>query len=174
MNFLFVNHILPNLQTLQDLVCWHIHLAWILSSLHCDCHQSMCSPCLYTWQKARGQLVVDAQRTVSPPLSSPGVCGDRVTLSPWSPVSFEVSPHKCLDSHLLRWGLEKRPPNCGRKLSSLAPIMKFLFIFGIKADSWLFFIWLFMGFFSCVSLLINMPDTLSCFAQTFWKFSHTA
>ena len=86
----------------------------------------------------------------------------------------------CPDSHLLnlrseldRSELEMRLPNYGRKALSPGSSNEVSFYF-CHQSRFLgsFFIWLFMISFSCVSLLINMPDTLCCFPQTFWKFNH--
>lgn len=69
------------------------------------------------------------------------------------------------DSHLLRSKFQRRPPNSGRKLSFLASIMKFLFIFWHKSRSRAPFCLTFRGILSRVRLLISTPGSLCCFTD---------
>lgn len=60
------------------------------------------------------------------------------------------------DGPLPRSELEKRPANCGRKSSFLAPRMKFLVVFDIKANSWLFFFFFIFSSFIEVWLIYQV------------------
>lgn len=116
------------------------------------------------------QLIVEAQRTVLPPTGIHTGLWNRVTLAASSRITCELSTGRWpwqSPSEIRTW--EKAPKLWWETVFSGSNNEVSFVIFGMKADSWLLFLWLFVIPFSCVSLLINMPDTLCCFPQDFLK-----